>query len=373
MKAYIAGGCCEHGRNSFLLEGNEYSLLVDCGILQGSEEPNPYLSREQILKLRYVFLTHSHKDHVGSLKWLYEQGFGGKVYLSKETYEQMPQKPKDYVLLEISKQKAVTIEKDLQVKYGRSGHCVGSLWFIITFQGKQILFTGDYCEDSLAYVCDELRDICVDLAFVDCAYGTKTGIASENKEKLIQRINQSFSEGKSLLLPVPQNGRAFDLLQIVFSSNYGKRVVVDTVLKECLDSTHQWKEWLTRDDSFQEVSVMTEQAFDGANVILIADAQLKEIENQVIAQEILKKEGKIIFTGHTDMNSFASQLVKQGQAELLIYSVHQNLEEALSLNKKNQWSNVILTHCSKELPIKELLNNKESKYIKLKSKEQVIF
>ncbi len=368
MKAYIAGGCCEHGRNSFLLEGNEYSLLVDCGTLQGSEEPNPYLSKEQIIKLRYVFLTHSHKDHVGSLEWLYEQGFEGIVYLSKETYEQMPQKPKDYVLLDISTQKAVTIEKDLQVNYGRSGHCVGSLWFIITFQGKQILFTGDYCEDSLAYFCDELRDVCVDLAFVDCAYGTKIGTASENKEKLIQYINKIFQEGKPLLLPVPQNGRALDLLQIVFSSNYGTNVVVDSVLKECLESTQQWKEWLTSDGVFENVSTMTEQSFDCATVILIADAQLKSEDNQLLAQKMINKEGKILFTGHTDLNSYASQLIKQGQAELLIYSVHQNLEEARRLNEKNQWLKVILTHCSKELPTQD-----KTKFLELKSKEQVVF
>lgn len=368
MKAYIAGGCCEHGRNSFLLDGNEYSLLVDCGTLQGSEEPNPYLSKEQILKLRYVFLTHSHKDHVGSLEWLYEQGFVGKVYLSKETYEQMPRKPKDYVLLDISKQNTVTIENDLEVKYGRSGHCVGSLWFIIIFQGRQILFTGDYCEDSLAYVCDELRDICVDLAFVDCAYGTKTGTALENKDKLIQKINDSFNEGKPLLLPVPQNGRAFDLLQIVLTSNYGTNVVVDSLLYQCLESIYQWKEWLKRDGIYEKVSKVTKTSFDQATVILIADAQLKSKENQVIAQEILKREGKIIFTGHTDLNSYASQLVMQEQAELLIYSVHQNLEEALLLNDKNQWSKVILTHCSKELPIEVKCN-----FLKVKSKQQILF
>ena len=126
MKAYIAGGCYEHGRNSFLLEGSEYSLLVDCGTMQGSETPNPYLSKEQISKIRYVFLTHSHKDHVGSLEWLYQQGFCGKVYLAKETYEQMSVKPKEYVLLDISKQDTVRIENDLEVRYGRSGHCVGS-------------------------------------------------------------------------------------------------------------------------------------------------------------------------------------------------------------------------------------------------------
>lgn len=31
MKLYIAGGCGEHGRNSFLLSDKNELLLVDCG------------------------------------------------------------------------------------------------------------------------------------------------------------------------------------------------------------------------------------------------------------------------------------------------------------------------------------------------------
>ena len=368
MKAYIAGGCYEHGRNSFLIEGSEYSLLVDCGTMQGSEEPNPYLSKDQISKIRYVFLTHSHKDHVGSLEWLYEQGFNGKVYLSKETYEQIPCKPKSYVLLDISENKTVKIDKELELSYGRSGHCVGSLWFIIFFNDKKILFTGDYCKDSEAYICDELRDTCVDMAFVDCAYGTKVGTALQNAEKLKQRINECFLQGKHVLLPVPPNGRAFDLIKLVSASQYGNSIAVDTVIKKRIESSEQWNEWLKSDISFKNVSEMRNKTFDDATVVLVADAQLKSEENQMLAQGILKKEGKIIFTGHTDLNSYASQLVKMGQADLLIYSVHQNLEEALELCKKNQWSKVILTHCSKELPIED-----SSKFLKVKTKDEIPF
>ncbi|MBP3886969.1 MAG: MBL fold metallo-hydrolase [Cellulosilyticum sp.] len=368
MKAYIAGGCYEHGRNSFLLEGSEYSLLVDCGTMQGSDTPNPYLSKEQISKIRYVFLTHSHKDHVGSLEWLYQQGFCGKVYLAKETYEQMPVKPREYVLLDISKLNTVRIENDLEVSYGRSGHCVGSLWFKMSFDKKEILFTGDYCEDSEAYICDVLRDTNVDMAFVDCAYGNKIGMALQSKEKLNEKINEYFNNGQHLLLPVPPNGRGFDMLKMVSSSGYGKNIVVDSVLKERIDASPLWKEWLKENSIFQDIQEMSENSFDDPTVIIMADAQMKSKQNQMFAQEIIKQEGKILFTGHTDLNSYASKLVKSGQAELLIYSVHQNLEEALILCEKNQWQKVILTHCSKELPIED-----GSKFLKVKSKDKILF
>ena len=46
----------------------------------------------------------------------------------------------------------------------------------------------------------------------------------------------------------------------------------------------------------------------------------------------------------------------------------ENLEEALNLCEKNKWQKVILTHCSKELPIED-----ESKFLKVKSKDEILF
>lgn len=33
MRLFVAGGCGEHGRNSFLLEDGMICVLVDCGII----------------------------------------------------------------------------------------------------------------------------------------------------------------------------------------------------------------------------------------------------------------------------------------------------------------------------------------------------
>ena len=110
-------------------------------------------------------------------------------------------KPKEYVLLDISKQNTIRIENDLEIRYGRSGHCVGSLWFIISFDEKKVLFTGDYCEDSEVYICDILRDTCVDMAKSigkgfnkkeNCIYYLKHTLEIE-KEKIIN-FNEALKE-----------------------------------------------------------------------------------------------------------------------------------------------------------------------------------
>jgi predicted metal-dependent RNase len=44
MKLIAAGGCGEHGRNCFLVENEQISILVDCGIIPGAKNPYPRLS-----------------------------------------------------------------------------------------------------------------------------------------------------------------------------------------------------------------------------------------------------------------------------------------------------------------------------------------
>ena len=70
MELYIAGGVGEHGRNCFFLQNGGDAILVDCGLMAGSDDPLPRLTESQIRKLKAVFLTHSHADHTGALPWL---------------------------------------------------------------------------------------------------------------------------------------------------------------------------------------------------------------------------------------------------------------------------------------------------------------
>ncbi|MES2280106.1 MAG: MBL fold metallo-hydrolase [Pseudomonadota bacterium] len=66
----------------------DWSFLVDCGLQQGErtqEEWNQCDWPFDPATLKFVVLTHAHTDHCGLLPVLYQRGFTGPVYCTKET------------------------------------------------------------------------------------------------------------------------------------------------------------------------------------------------------------------------------------------------------------------------------------------------
>ena len=92
MKLYVAGGCSEHGRNSFLVSGEHTTVLVDAGKMKEKpDKPFPELSEEVVRKVDYLFLTHSHTDHTGAIGFLKKLGFRGKIVASSATLNLIPE------------------------------------------------------------------------------------------------------------------------------------------------------------------------------------------------------------------------------------------------------------------------------------------
>jgi len=73
-----------------LLDSGDIKILVDCGLYQGSkysEDFNYEKFAYNSAEIDFVFLTHSHTDHVGRLPKLFKEGFRGRVIASKPTID----------------------------------------------------------------------------------------------------------------------------------------------------------------------------------------------------------------------------------------------------------------------------------------------
>src|SRR3954453_22579864 len=156
LKIFALGGLHEVGKNCYVLEKNEDIIIVDCGIkfLNGSNLadgtiPNFSYLLENRKKIKGLFITHGHEDHIGGIPYLLKSIPNIPVYGSEFSISLLKQKIKGE-----EKEKTIIFHDDTIVRTGefrinffRVTHSIpGSFGIIIeVLQSKNCLvITGDF-------------------------------------------------------------------------------------------------------------------------------------------------------------------------------------------------------------------------------------
>lgn len=341
MELIIAGGVGEHGRNCLFVKGSSVCFLVDCGKLAGSAQPYPKLTPEQILSLQYVFLTHSHADHTGTLPWLLEQGFAGTIAASDETFGQLP-----FSLPDTKPLRSLQPPEGLTLHWGRSGHCPGSVWYEFGLEGQTLLFSGDYTEASLVYETDPIRRTRAELAVIDCAYGADPRSPEVLRFDLLTCLADRLSSGKPVLLPVPKYGRGLELLALLRRARPKTSIYGDAQLLYQLNWLQTDRFWCapSAQDSLVKTQVQPLTGVPEGGVCFLSDPQLKREGSRSLAEAFLAAGGSLVMTGTPERGSYSEALLKAGSMELLRYPVHQNGAEYRRLLRENHFSRAIPYH-----------------------------
>lgn len=363
MKLYIAGGCSEHGRNCFLVKSKYVRFLVDCGRMKEKPQtPCPELTAKQIEKAEYLFLTHCHTDHAGALLWLYERGFRGRVCASAETFLRIPGQIRNALVLEElgGAGEEIPLSDRFSLVWGRSGHCIGSVWLHFRINKKKILFSGDYSEHSHVYRCDPIRDREADVAVLDAAYGTDPEDAEFHRKRLIACMDRLEKEKAAMLFPIPMDGRGNDLMQIL--SERGIPVYAQEPVRKAVGRFPEERFWL-QDALTEQMNVRmlgsTEDLMaavirgeplpEGPFGVLLVDSQLWDKTNCEFAERFHELGGKIVLTGKQDPSSFARRLRDEGRAEAQRITAHQTEAEMLALKERNRFRVTVPYHSRQEL------------------------
>lgn len=307
----------------------------------------PRLSPEQIRSLQCVFLTHSHADHSAALPWLRSQGYAGPVVASRHTLAQLPFPVDGALSLEELCAGGKGCFGDVRIQWGRSGHCVGSVWYRFELEGRSVLFSGDYTERTRLYAVDPIRGQHANAAVLDCAYGPDETSYEAACDHLLERTQVLLDRCGMLVFPVPKYGRGLELLKL-FRMNHiaGPFCGDDHFLRE-LARVEEYGDWLKPGANKLSEVVAPYCGTEARGILFVSDPQLRSAAARELVRGVLAKGGGAVMTGTAEKGGFSAQLLEHSQMELLPYPVHQNRTQMNALAEANSFDKVIPYHSAK--------------------------
>ncbi|MEX0689971.1 MAG: MBL fold metallo-hydrolase [Candidatus Paceibacterota bacterium] len=232
MKLTFHGGAGSVTGANYLLESGDTKILIDCGLLQGSNfaekqnfEPFPY----DLNEIKSVFITHAHIDHTGRLPKLVADGFKGDIYSTHPTKDFSQYLLEDSVNLlcreaeERNEEPFCTlpnldglkelwkgvdyhqnvVEGPFTIRFYNAGHILGSSFIEVEVEGKRIIFSGDLGNSPAPLIQprEEMPEG-IDYCLIESTYGDreheKVDRIQDALEDMIEDVTKS---GGVLMIP----------------------------------------------------------------------------------------------------------------------------------------------------------------------------
>lgn len=359
--------------------------MVDCGIMDSDANPYPAVSDEEIARTDYIFLTHCHKDHSGAFTEFVKRGFCGILVSSSMTlklsgisYEKcliLPGETEGESDLPLSGEKvcpAGTATKDgLKVRYGRTGHCPGGLWFLIKDMVGEYFFSGDYQENTLAYACDDVSGFSAGLAVIDCAHNETWENADGLREKILAKTKEFINAGRKVIFPVPQYGRGLEILMMLKQAFPGIKILADAGFIQSMERSLSEKVWYRSEaygtlicllNEMRHCSVDLSEEDENAqkmreyDILLLADTHLKKPYHARFVRAEVANGARVMVTGRVKKGELPEHLLSAGEAVRFLYPHHQSRGDLYKIAEANDFQVILPFHNDeKELLIQKKL------------------
>jgi metallo-beta-lactamase family protein len=275
--------------SKYLLESQKSKVLIDCGLFQGEKELRlrnwddlPIHSKN----IDAIILTHAHLDHTGYIPLLIKNGFKGKIYCTRATFDlaklilpdsgflqeeearyakkkgyskHFNPKPlytqkdamqsfKNFQIVDFHKE--IKIDDEFSFSLTKAGHILGASSVLVTANGKKILFSGDLGRNNSPVVTKPEPAPQADYVLCESTYGNRHHDANENAENFLEEIiNKTSAKGGKIIIPAFAVGRTQKLLYYINNLKKAGRIPDITIF---LDSPMSIKVTALVDDYVAE-------------------------------------------------------------------------------------------------------------------------
>jgi uncharacterized protein len=248
IRISFLGGASQVGRSSYLLQTEESSILVDCGVNVAAPESSayPYLQAPELKidQLDAVILTHAHVDHSALVPLLFKYGYRGPVYCTPPTRDiaamlaldfiniaQMENKKNLYETVDVKEsvkhtitlnyEEVTDITPDVRLTFYDAGHILGSaMAHLHIAEGlHNIMFSGDMNFETSNLLSPAVTKFPrLESLLIEGTYGSKDDVVatrSESEAYLKNVIKTVIAAKGKVLMPVLGVGRSQEIMLIL--------------------------------------------------------------------------------------------------------------------------------------------------------------
>ena len=246
------GGLEEVGKNMTVVQYRDEIIIIDSGVtfpdenLLGIDLVIPYFTflENNKDKVKGLFITHGHEDHIGSIPYLYQKidktvpMYGGKLTLAlaKSKFENPGFSKELPKMKEVKGRSKVKVGKYFTVEFIKVTHSITDAYaLVITTPAGVVFHTGDFKID-LTPVDGEGVDFArlsqigeqgVDLMLSDSTNSEVEGF-TPSERSVGEAFKQEFSKAKGRIIVAAFASHVHRLQQIINTAEeYGRRIAID--------------------------------------------------------------------------------------------------------------------------------------------------
>lgn len=229
------GSCREIGKSGFLIEENNESILVDFGTK--FTRPPSFPDMIPTENLQGIALTHAHLDHSGGIPQVLAKNDDISLFCTPATRDlclplirdmykisggRMPFTRNDIARVRrqcqpTAYEETMPLGHHFELTLFNAGHIPGSAMVSIRYNGKRILFTGDFnATESRLNVGARKNLPKHDVVVTECTYARRINPNRDEIEKaLIQSTIDTLERGGVVLIPAFAVGRSQEIMCIL--------------------------------------------------------------------------------------------------------------------------------------------------------------